>query len=124
VRDNDPAQLSFSDWETVLEQRDATEANKEAAAKVWQTIQAMQKNGAARLKIPVKVVAATKDTIQAAITEDNRKDDKVDLVVVVKSPMASPPLAGATIAVSGQIVDYLPRPFAFIMRDGEVSAGP
>jgi tetratricopeptide (TPR) repeat protein len=124
VRDNDPAQLSFSDWETVLEQRDASEANKEAAAKVWRTIQATQKNGAARLKIPVKVVAATKDTIQAAISEDNRKDDKVDLLVVVKSPMASPPPAGASIEVLGLIVDYVARPFAFIMRDGEFAGGP
>jgi hypothetical protein len=122
VRENDPASLSFADWEVVLSQRDATPANKDAAAKVWQVIQAMQKDGAARLKIPAKIVAATKDTIQAAITDDNQHDGKVDLLVVVRSPMASPPPAGATIEVTGVIVDYLPSPFTFIMRDGEMSA--
>jgi tetratricopeptide (TPR) repeat protein len=122
VRDNDPASLSFSDWEVVLSQRDATPANKEAAAKVWQVIQATQKNGAARLKIAVKVIAATKDTIQVAITDDNQRDNKVDLVVVVKSPMASPPAAGTMIDAVGVIVDYMASPFAFIMRDGEVAA--
>ena len=122
VRDNDPASLSFADWEIVLSQREATPANKEAAARVWQVIQAMQKNGAARLKLPVKVIAATKDTIQAAITDDNRRDNKVDLVVVARAPMASPPPAGVAIEVTGVIVDYLPSPFAFVMRDGEIAA--
>jgi hypothetical protein len=122
VRDNDPTSLSFADWEVVLSQRDATPANKEAAGKVWQVIQATQKNGAARLKIPVRIVAATKDTIQAAITDDNQRDNKVDLVVVVKTPMPSPPPAGTAIEVTGVIVDYLPSPFTFIMRDGEMSA--
>jgi hypothetical protein len=122
VRDNDPASLSFADWEVVLGQRDASPANKDAAAKVWQVIQVMQKDGAARLKIPVKIVAATKDTIQAAITDDNQKDNKVDLLVVVKAPMPSPPPAGATAEVTGVIVDYLSSPFLFIMRDGELGA--
>jgi tetratricopeptide (TPR) repeat protein len=121
VRDNDPASLSFADWEVVLSQRDATPANKDAAAKVWQVIQATQKNGAARLKIPVKILAATRDTIQAAITDDNQRDNKVDLVAVIKASMPSPPPAGATIEVTGVIVDYLANPITFIMRDGEVS---
>src|SRR5712692_221588 len=122
VGDNDPATLSFSDWEFVLSQRDASPANRDAAAKVWQAIQAKQKNGTARLKIPMKVVAATADTIQAAITEENRKDDRVDVLVVMKAPVTSPPAAGATVDVVGLMVDYLPSPFAFIMRDGELAA--
>lgn len=123
VRENDPAGLSFSDWEFILSLRDASAANKEAAGKVWNAIQALQKNGAARLKIPVKIVAATKDTIRAAITEDNQKDDKADLLVVLKTPMESAPPAGATSEVIGVIVDYLPNPFLFVMRDGELAGG-
>jgi hypothetical protein len=121
VRDHDPASLAFADWEVVLSQRDAGPANKEAAAKVWQVIQATQKDGAARLKIPVKIIGTTRDTIQAAITDDNQRDNKVDLMVVVKAPMTSPPPAGASLDVTGLIVDYLPSPFTFIMRDGEVA---
>jgi hypothetical protein len=105
----------------VLSQRDAGPANKEAAAKVWQVIQATQKDGAARLKIPVKIIGTTRDTIQAAITDDNQRDNKADLMIVVKAPMTSPPPAGASLDVTGLIVDYLPSPFTFIMRDGEVA---
>jgi hypothetical protein len=123
AREHDVASLSFSDWEFILSQRDASAANKEAAGKVWQAIQRMQKNGAARLKLPVKIVAATGDTIHAAIAEDNQRDNKVDLLVVTKTPLASPPPAGATIDIVGLLVDYLSSPFLFIMRDGELAAG-
>jgi hypothetical protein len=122
VRDNDPASLSFSDWELVLSQRDASPANREAAAKVWNAIQTLQKNGAARLKIPVNIVASTKDTIQAAIAEENRKGNKVDLLVVLKTALASPPQPGTMGEVIGVIVDYQANPFLFVMRDGEVAA--
>jgi len=121
VRENDPATLSFSDWEFILSQRDASPANKEAAAKVWNAIQTLQKNGAARLKIPMKVVTATKDTIQAAIAEDSQKDNKVDLLVVLKTPLANPPPPGTIGDVIGVIVDYQAKPFLFVMRDGEVA---
>jgi hypothetical protein len=122
VRDNDPASLSFSDWEFILSQRDASPANKDAAAKVWNTIQALQKNGAARLKIPVKIVTSTNDTIRAGIAEENQKDNKADVLVVLKAPLASPPSPGTPSEVIGVIVDYQPNPFLFVMRDGEVAA--
>src|SRR5215470_7721927 len=49
--------LSFSDWELVLSCRDKTPANKTAAEQLWSQIQAKEKNGEAKLKIPVKVIA-------------------------------------------------------------------
>ena len=121
VRAVGPENMSFSDWEFVLSHRDASPVNKDAAGKVWNAIQTLQKNGAARLKLPAKIVAANKDTIQAAIAEDNQKDNKVDLLVVLKAPLASPPPPGATTEVIGVIVDYLANPFMFVMRDGEVA---
>jgi tetratricopeptide (TPR) repeat protein len=121
VRDNDPASLSFSDWEFILSQRDAGPANKEAAAKVWNAIEALQNNGAARVKIPVKIVTSTRDTIQAAVAEENQKDNKVDLLVILKAPLASPPAPGTAGEVIGVIVDYQTKPFLFVMRDGELA---
>ena len=56
VRDNDPAELSFDDWEVVLSLRDASPANKQAAAVVWQAIQAKQKDGTVRLRIAVMFI--------------------------------------------------------------------
>jgi hypothetical protein len=121
VRDVGPENMSFSDWEFVLSQRDASPANKDAAAKVWNAIQALQRNGAARLKIPVKIVTSTNDTIRAAIAEENQKDNKVDLLVVLKAPLASPPAPGTTTEMIGVIVDYQPNPSLFVMRDGELA---
>ncbi|MBV9428331.1 MAG: hypothetical protein JO084_11450 [Bradyrhizobiaceae bacterium] len=123
VREYGVESLSFSDLEFVLSQRDASPANKEAAEKVWNHIQAMQKNGTARLKIPVKIIAATKDTIQAAISEDNQNNNKADLMVVLKTPPANPPAPGATVQIIGSIVDYQMNPVVFIMRDGELASG-
>ena len=60
-------------------------------------------------------------TVQAAVSEENQKDNKVDLLVVLKAPLASPPPAGVSGEVIGVIVDYLPSPFLFVMRDGEVA---
>lgn len=122
VRDNDPASLSFSDWEFVLGLRDASDTNKAAADKVWQAIRAKERDGAARLKLPVKVISADKDTILAAVTDDNQKADKADLRIAMKQPMTSPPAVGASIEIVGVITDYVPNPFTFIMKDGELAA--
>src|SRR5205823_3197439 len=99
----DPADLSFSDYEIVLGQRDASPANKDAADKVWKLIRAKQRDGAARLKIAVKVISASRDTILAAITEDNQAANKADVEITMKQPLATPPAAGASIAIIGQI---------------------
>jgi tetratricopeptide (TPR) repeat protein len=122
VRDNDPADMSFSDYEFVLGLRDASPANKDAADKVWRAIRAKERDGAARLQLPVKVISATGDTVLAAITEDNQAANKADVRITMKQPMATPPAAGASIAVIGVISDYEPSPFMFIMKDGEVAA--
>jgi hypothetical protein len=120
VQDNAPGDLSFGDWEFVLSLRDASPANKEAADKVMQAILDKEKQGAAKLKIPVKVISATQDTIQAAITDENQQANKADLQVTMTKPMLHPPAAGAMIDVLGVITDYVPSPFAFIMKEGEL----
>ncbi|HZL58834.1 MAG TPA: tetratricopeptide repeat protein [Stellaceae bacterium] len=123
VRDNDPSTLSFSDWEYVLGFRDASPANQAAADKVWQTIQAHQKNGAVKLKISVKVISATRDSIDAAITDENQQANKADVTIAMASPMAAPPKPGAAIDITGVITDYTPRPFKFAMKEGLYSLG-
>ena len=121
VQENAPGDLSFSDYEYVLSFRDASPANKEAADKVMQAILEKEKQGAAKLKIPVKVISATSDVIQAAVTEDNQQANKADLQITMAKPMAHPPAAGAMIDVVGVIKDYVPSPFSFIMKEGEVA---
>ncbi|MDE3084854.1 MAG: hypothetical protein KGJ37_06525 [Verrucomicrobiota bacterium] len=122
VQENDPGALSFSDWEFILALRDASPANKQAADMVWRAIREKEKNGATKLKIPAVVISATKETIEAAITEENQKAHKADMRVTMKSPLADPPKPGAIVDVVGVLTDYSPSPFIFLMEKGELPA--
>jgi hypothetical protein len=122
VQDNDPASLTVTDWEFVLAQRDASPANHEAADKVWAAIVAVQDGGASKLKLPVKVLSASRGSIEAAITDDNQRAGRADLHVVLAEPMSSPPAPGSSIKVVGLISAYAPQPFAFTMQDAQVAA--
>jgi tetratricopeptide (TPR) repeat protein len=121
VQDNAPGDLSFGDYEYVLSFRDASPANKDAADKVMQAILEKEKQGAAKMKLPVKVISATAGTIQAAITDDNQQANKADLQITLTKPMLHPPAAGVTVDIVGVITDYALNPFTFIMKDAEVA---
>jgi tetratricopeptide (TPR) repeat protein len=123
VQQNDPSQLSFSDYELVLSCRDKTPANKEAADKVWAFIQTKEKNGEAKLKMPVKVVAnPDPNTLDVAVSDDNQAANKADMRVTMEKPMTKPPAAGASIDIIGVISQYTPDPFMFTMIKGELPA--
>jgi hypothetical protein len=126
VQDNDPSTLAIGDLEYVLQYRDAgPDCNKDAAAKAWQAVQNKQKDAKgdpAKLKINVKVISATPDAIEAAFTEDNQKDNKADLHIVMEKPMTKPPAAGTMTDVIGTISSYTPSPFMFTMTAGELPA--
>ena len=118
AKDNDPAQLGFSDREYILQFRDASPCNKDAAAKVWAAILAQQ--GTNKLKIPIKVITATADTITGALSEDNQKDNKADVQITMEKPLVKLPVVGSNIDVVGTFSDYTPNPFLFIMTAGEL----
>jgi tetratricopeptide (TPR) repeat protein len=123
VQQNDPGALSFSDWELVLSCRDKTPANKDAAEKVWAAIQAKEKNGEARLRIPVKVIAVTDPSaLEVALSDDNQAANKADMRVTMDKPMTKPPAVGATTDIIGVISEYTPDPFMFTMTKGELPA--
>ena len=121
VQDNKPEDLSFSDKEFILGYHDVSPANADAADKVWASIQTMQKNGAARLEIPMKVISANADSIDGAISDDNQAANKADIHVIMEKPMPNPPSAKAEIKVIGLITSYTPQPFMFTMEHGELS---
>ena len=123
VQQNDPGTLSFSDYELVLSCRDKTPANKDAAEKVWTFIQTKEKNGEAKLRMNgVKVIAATSETMDVALTEDNQAANKADLHVVFEKPISKPPAPGAMTDIIGVIKQYTPDPFMFTMEKGEFPA--
>jgi len=120
LEDNDPAALSFSDWALVLRHRDVTPANKAAADKVWQAISDKQQSGA-RLKVSLKVIAASPDRIDGAITDDGKARNVVELEVAMARPLSPLPAVGSNIAMLGMFSDYRPNPFLFRMTRGELA---
>jgi tetratricopeptide (TPR) repeat protein len=113
--------LSFSDRELVLSCRDKTPANKTAADRVWQDIQTKEKNGEAKLRIPVKVIAVPdNNSLDVALGEDNQAANKTDMHVTMDKPMTKPPAVGANIEIIGVISEYTPDPFLFTMTKGEL----
>lgn len=123
VAENDPDSLSFSDWEFILAMRDSAPCNKEAANKVWAAIRNKEKQGAAKLRISVKVISVSDRNIEAAVTEENQSANKADLKVVMEDPLKKPPEPGAMIDVIGVITDYTLNPFMFLMEQGELAEG-
>ena len=121
AQQNVATDLSFSDWELVLSCRDKTPANKAAAEKLWTEVQAKEKNGEAKLKIPVKVVAsADPSSLDVALSDDNQTANKADMHVVMEKPMTKVPAPGAMIDIIGVISEYTPDPFMFTMTKGEL----
>jgi tetratricopeptide (TPR) repeat protein len=122
VNQNDPATLSISDWEFVLSRATCSPANREAAGKVWQTIQDKQKSGekSVKLKLAVLVISATRDTIEAAITDENQQAKKADLTVHLETPVLHPPAPGSLIDVVGVLSKYALDPFMFTMDKGSL----
>lgn len=125
VQDNDPATLSFADWEYVLQYRDSGAAcNKDAADKVWAAILNKQKDangGEVKIKLPgVKVIAATNDSIDVSLTDDNQQANKADLHLVLEKPLTHPPAPGSHIDIIGVFTSYTPQPFMFTMEKGDL----
>jgi hypothetical protein len=124
VQSAEIASLGVGDWETILSHRDCSPAAKPLAEKIWQSIQDKQKsNGVGKLAFPaVKVISATADTVNAAITDDNQQANKIDLQFTMEKPFASPPAVGTQLDVVGVVADYTPSPFMFIMQSAEAKA--
>lgn len=120
VGSTDPAGLSVSDWELVLGYRNASSCNRSAAEKVWAAIQEKEKQGTNKLRFTrAKVIEASADTLEVALTEDNQNMNKADLRISMDKPMSPPPAVGMLIDVTGLIIDYKSEPFLFIAEHGE-----
>jgi tetratricopeptide (TPR) repeat protein len=124
VAQNDPSELSFSDWEFVLQLRDVAPCNLEAANKVWAAIQDKEKNGEAKLKITVRVISISGNIISVAITDENQQAKKADMEVRPEKPVLKPPAIGMMIDVIGVITKYQLNPFLFIMDKAAYAPAP
>jgi len=119
--DSDLSALGFPEWALVLRHRDASPANREAADKVWKAILDKQQSGGPRLKVTVKVIAATPETVEAAFTDEAQAANVADLQIVMTRPLLPPPAVGSKIVMIGTLSDYRPQPFLFTMTRAELA---
>jgi len=114
------ADLSMSDWEFILAQRDASPANQAAADKVWKEIVEFQARGA-KLKLPIKVLAVSSGGLDGAILAANQEAGVADIHLKLAQAPEPPPKVGSMISVVGVLTDYSTRPFAFTMDKASIT---
>jgi hypothetical protein len=105
--------LSLADKEFIL-----FNGKPDDAQKVWDTMKG------ARVQVPGMVISATPDSVQVAVTEDNKQSKKADFTINMKTPLKSVPAIGATVTYDATFDSYVANPPMITLSDGEPPAKP
>ena len=103
--------LSLSDQEFIL-----FNGKPEDAQKQWDVLKGR------RVQVPGLVISATADSVQLAVTEDNKQSKKADFTINMKTPLKSVPTIGATVTFEGTFDSYTANPPMITLSDGEPPA--
>jgi hypothetical protein len=103
--------LSLADKEFIL-----FNGKPEDAQKVWDTMKGT------RVQVPGMVISATADSVQVAVTEDNKQSKKADFTINMKTPLKVVPVIGATVTYDATFDSYTPTPPMITLADGEPPA--
>ena len=120
MEDNEPGALRAADWVLILRHREANAANRAAADRLWAAIQEKQQGGT-RLKIPVKIVAATPEVLEAAISEEAQAANLAELRIAMSRPLTPLPAVGSRISIIGTVNEYGGQPFSLKMVRAELA---
>jgi hypothetical protein len=99
--------LGLSDKEFVL-----FNGKPEDAEKVWATLKGIS------AEIPGKVISATADSVQLAVTEDNVQANKADFTVSMKEPLKTIPAIGSQVTYIATFDSYTATPPMITLTDG------
>jgi hypothetical protein len=99
--------LSLSDKEFIL-----FNGKPEDAQKVWDTMKGT------RVEVPGMVISATADSVQLAVTEDNKQSKKADFTISMKTPLKTVPAIGVTITFDATFDSYVANPPMITLTDG------
>ncbi|RRA47284.1 lipopolysaccharide assembly protein LapB [Acidipila sp. EB88] len=99
--------MALTDKEFVL-----ANGSTEDAEKVWATM-----NGQT-FAIPGKVVVATADSVQLAVSEDAQQSNKADFTINMKEPLKTVPTVGATVTYVATFDSYTQNPPMIVLKDG------
>ncbi|MEO6828542.1 MAG: hypothetical protein ABI164_01940 [Acidobacteriaceae bacterium] len=103
--------MALTDKEFVL-----ANGSTDDAAKVWDTMKGLT------TRVPGKVIAATADSVQVAVSDDAQQLNKADFTINMKTPLRTPPTIGSMVTLIATFDSYTQNPPMIIMKDGEASA--
>jgi hypothetical protein len=103
--------LSLSDQEFIL-----FNGKPEDAQKVWEVLKGH------RVKVPGTVISAAPESVQVAVTEDNKQSKKADFTITMKTPLKSVPPIGSTATFDATFDSYSANPPMITLIDGEPPA--
>ncbi|HTU49433.1 MAG TPA: hypothetical protein VMF56_02505 [Acidobacteriaceae bacterium] len=105
--------MALTDKEFVL-----ANGNQADASAVWDTMKDLT------TKVPGKVISATPDTVQLAVSDDAQQSNKADFTINMKTPLKTPPAIGSMVNYIATFDSYTQNPPMIIMKDGEAPATP
>ncbi len=100
--------MALTDKEFVL----ANGAPADASA-VWATMNGLT------TQVPGKVISATPDTVQLAVSDDAQQSNRADFTINMKKPLRTPPTIGSMVNYIATFDSYTQNPAMIIMKDGE-----
>jgi len=106
----DLAALAVSDKEFVLQYGKQADADK-----VFDTVK-----GKATEFPDVLVIAATADSVQVAISDDNVQSKTADFTFTMKEPLKTVPAVGAKVTLDGTYASYTQSPLMITMSDSSI----
>src|ERR1700723_724278 len=103
--------LSLGDQEFIL-----FNGKPEDAQKGWDVMKGT------RVGVPGMVISATPESVQVAVTEDNKQSKKADFTINMKTPLKSVPAMGAAAPYDATFDSYVATPPMITLSDGEPPA--
>ena len=101
--------LSLSDREFIL-----YNGKPEDAQKIWDTMKGK------RVGVPGKVIAATPDQVELAVTQDNQQSNRADFTIKMKPPLKTLPAIGSNVTYDATFESYTTNPPMITLVDGAV----
>jgi hypothetical protein len=101
--------LSLSDREFIL-----YNGKPEDAKKIWDTMKGK------RVGVPGKVIAATPDQVELAVTQDNQQGNRADFMIKMKPPLKTVPAIGSNVTYDATFESYTTTPPMITLVDGAV----
>jgi hypothetical protein len=99
--------LNLNDKEFIL-----FNGKPEDAGKMWDTMKGQT------YQIPGKVVSATADTVQLAVTDDAKASNTADFTIKMKKPLTTPPAIGTMVNYDATFDSYTQNPKMITLIDG------